>query len=278
MSLKSKLSELSGVSVDEIPAGYQLIGDIILVKFLKKMSIKDKRKLSAAYLEIFPYVRLICERKGVSGELRQPKVVILSFRDRKNRSTETVHKEHGIFYKLDVAKIMFSKGNLLERQRVAKQLTYGETVLDMFAGIGYFSLGIAKHSKSLRVYSIEKNRIAFKYLKENIKLNHLKNITPILGDCRRVKRNVRADRMMMGYFPGTQKFLPTAFKFLKKKGVIHYHNTYKEKELWFKPLIELERAAKKAGYRISAIFGRKIVKSYAPRVYHIVIDAEFERK
>jgi len=278
MSLKSKLSELSGVPESKIPAGYQTIGDIILLKFLQKLSMRDKKKIGDSILSLFPYIRIVCEQKGVKGELRQPKISILSFRDKKNRSIVTIHKEHGIQYKLDVSKIMFSKGNLNERQRIIRQITPDETVVDMFAGIGYFSLGIAKNSKAKKVYAIEKNRDAFKYLKENIRLNKAHKIQPISGDCRRIKQNIKADRVMMGYFPGTQKYLPTAFKFLKKRGVIHYHNLYKEKDLWFKPLTELEAAAKKAGYGISAIFGRKIVKSYAPRVYHVVIDAEFEKR
>src|SRR3989344_2273513 len=73
-------------------------------------------------------------------------------------------------------KEMFPKGNLFERQRIAKQVKPNEIIIDMFAGIGYFSLGLKKAKK---VYAIEKNPLAYKYLKENILLNKAKNIVPI---------------------------------------------------------------------------------------------------
>ena len=251
--------------------GFQIIGDIVLIKLSGNKN--EKRNVALRILEKLPYVKTVCEIKAVEGEFRRPKTRILASRE-KHPDFVAIKKEHGIFYKLDVRNIMFSKGNLLERQRLIKHIHSGEVVLDMFAGIGYFSLGIGKLSPVKKVYAVEKNKMAYKFLKENIRLNKVRNNRPILGDCRRVKNKIKADRIIMGYLPNTQQYLPYAFKYLKKRGVIHYHNIYKEEELWKKPLEELENAAKKKGFKLVSVFNRKI-KSYAPRIYHVVIDAEF---
>jgi len=50
------------------------------------------------------------------------------------------HKEGGVAYSLDVTKCMFSSGNTTERQRMAKLQCCGETVVDLYAGIGYYTL------------------------------------------------------------------------------------------------------------------------------------------
>ncbi|MFH0832455.1 MAG: class I SAM-dependent methyltransferase family protein [Candidatus Aenigmatarchaeota archaeon] len=258
MTFKERIEKKTGL---QGPGGYQIIGNVLLLK-LRKMPLSQKRKIARAILDIFPYVKTVCEIKSVGGELRKPNVVKLT-----GDGTETVHKEHNILYKLDVSKIMFSKGNLFERQRLISQVKENEVVVDMFAGIGYFSLSVAKKAKE--VYAIEKNKVAFRYLKENISLNKAGNIHPILGDNRRIAEKLagKADRVIMGYFPGTEKFLPYALMMLKKNGIIHYHNIYKESELWKKPINEI----KKIG---AIILEKRKVKSYAPRVWHVVLDVK----
>ena len=268
MPMKEQLVA-AGFKPEHVPGGYQIIGDILLAKF---PSSKQKKKIAKAIAKILPNVRAVCEIKRIGGEFRKPKVVLLFSKGKS--SLETVHIEHGIKFKLDVGKLMFSKGNLAERARLAFRVKPQEVIIDMFAGIGYFSLGLAR--AGAHVISIEKNPVAFRYLKENIKLNNL-NITAVKADCRKAKINDKADRVLMGYFPGTQKFLPAAFKLLKPHGVIHYHNIYNEQSMRTKPIDELEAAAKKAGYRLVG-FAQHVVKSYAPHVWHVVVDAEVAKE
>ncbi len=257
MSFRQKLSKATGLS--DLPSSYQLVGDVLLLKFMKIKSLKQKKKIALAIMKMMPYVKTVCEIKGVEKEFRLPRTRKLA-----GNGTVTIHKEHGILYKLDATKIMFSKGNLFERQRLISKIKK-EVVVDMFAGIGYFSLGLAK--KAGKIYSIEKNPVAFRYLKENIRLNKLNNIQPILGDNRSLMLRGKADRVIMGYFPGTEKFLPYAIAMLKKKGVIHFHNSYSEKDLWRKPLAEIKKL--KVSYKI---LSKKKVKSIAPRKWHVVMD------
>lgn len=273
MSLKDKLANATRIMKNLLPSSYQIIGNIILIKLPNVKKREQKKRIAESLMTIFPYVKTVCEITAIKGELREPKVRILA-----GNGTDTIHREGSILYRLDVSKIMFSKGNLFERQRLIKKIKERETIIDMFAGIGYFSLGLAKFSKARRIISIEKNRIAFNYLKENIKLNNIKKIKPMRGDCRRLAKDLKgkADRVIMGYLINTEKYLPFALTMLKKKGIIHFHNIYKEEHLWEKPVQEISNLVECFGYRYRIIEKRK-VKSYAPRVWHVVIDVEIRK-
>ena len=273
MSFKQKLAEKTGLPLKALPSSYQKVGDIILIKLFGSAA-RQHKKIGEAVLEMLPYIRTVCMIKGIAGEYRIPRAEVIAG----DKNTTTTHKEHGCLYRIDVAKIMFSKGNLSEHRRLINQIKPNETIIDMFAGIGYFSIGIAKNSKAKEIYAIEKNPTSFKFLKENISLNKIKNIKPMMADCRFATLPEKADRIIMGYFPGTERFLPKAFSLLKKKGIIHYHNVYKQSELWEKPLEQLRKRAEANGFVLTRIITKKKVKSTAPRTYHIVIDAKFKKQ
>jgi len=195
---------------------YQQIGDIFV---FKKISKKEARE----FMKKFARVKTICARTGkIKGKLRKPQVKVVVSRAKKDK-TIAIHLEDGIRYKIDVSKLMFSKGNMTERHRIARLAKPNEIVLDMFAGIGYFSLPLAKKVK--KVYSIELNPVSYKYLLENIKLNKLNNIGAIKGDCAEIvpRLKIKADRIMMGYLPSPFKYVSAAFRAARKGAVIHYH-------------------------------------------------------
>lgn len=257
-----------------LPRGFQRIGHIVILKLHPE--VQDLApEIAGLILDEFSYVKTVCLSSGVSGELRKPVVRYLAGEKR----TETTHQENHCKFKLDVTRVMFSKGNLLERGRVPKLVRSGETVADLFAGIGYFSIPIACNSEPGQVYSIEKNPSSFRYLKENIRLNRVQStVAPILGDCREVNLGSIADRVLMGYLPNTREFLPAAFAALKPEGgIIHYHDNFHESELWDKPLEILESSAFRYGYSLKRVTHKAVVKEHSPRVYHVVLDAEFEK-
>ncbi len=272
MAFKEKMANLTGIKKEHLPSSYQMIGDIMMLK-LPKLDSEQKSDLAKAVVKEYPRVSTVCEISGVEGEMRTPDVKILA-----GHSTQTVHKENKIMYSIDVSKIMFSKGNINERQRLIRKIQNHETIVDMFAGIGYFSLGIAKFSKAKGIFAIEKNEDSFRALEYNIKLNNIKNLTPLFGDCRDISQMLfgKADRILMGYLPGTEKFLPNAIEMLKAKGIIHFHNTYRKEELWDAPLRDIKNACDDANCKFRVIEKKK-VKSYAPNVFHIVIDAEITK-
>ncbi len=249
---------------DLLPHKWELLGDVLLVR-LPRALLPYKNDVAATYARIL-HARTVCLETGsISGIHRTPQVEVIF-----GEGTETVHKENGILYKLDVARVMFSSGNLEEKRRMASLDCRGETVVDMFAGIGYFSLPLALHAKAQRVVACEINPVAFGYLIDNIALNHLENvIQPFLGDNRDLPGEHWSDRVLMGYVGTTEQFLPKAFSLVRSGGVIHYHETCPIDEFPERPL---RRIADSAGEAKIEILRQGEVKSYAPAISHYVID------
>ncbi len=258
-----------------LPSGYQNIGDIIILNLKPEIRLYAK-EIGELILEKFPRFKTVCEKTDiVRGELRIPNIKVVAGENK----TVTMHRENGCLYKIDVSKVMFSQGNIKERARLPKTIKPGEVIIDMFAGIGYFSIPIAKFAKPRKIHAIDKNPDSIELLKENIRLNNVGNvIEPILGDCRNITLNERADRIIMGYLPRTYEFLEAAFDLLKSCGIIHYHDTFRTEELWKKPMEILKKMAENAGFELKTVTHKAIVKHYAPGVEHIVIDAEFSQK
>ncbi len=184
--------------------------------------------------------------------------------------TESVRLENGIRYRFDVTKVMFASGNTDERMRMRRLDCEGETVLDMFAGIGYFTLPLAKFSGARRVFACEKNPESYEYLVRNIRDNGLQGrVIPILGDNRDLPGKAFADRILMGYVQTTSEFLPAALRMLRPGGTIHYHDTFyvKERDARIKEIFD--EACGRDGYEVLSI---REVKSFAPSVSHYVAD------
>jgi len=244
------------------PSSYQILGNICLIRMCEFLGKRYGKQIAGIILDNLPYVKTVCWIKGVHGEYRVPEVVILA-----GKETETIHRELGCKFKLDVSKIMWSKGNHHERERMISLAGKNETIVDMFAGIGYWSIPIAKHTKAKQIFAVEKNPVSFRYLQENIRLNHIPNITAILGDCRKVKLPV-ADRIIMGYFPDTLKFLPYALKISRKGTIIHLHELGKNSDEIKK---QIEKSLKKARMKVK-IKSWKVVKEFSPSKRHFVFD------
>jgi len=259
--------KLSKEELSVLPSSYQKIGQIFIVNLKDKLK-KHEKQIGQFLLKTIPDTKTVCSRTGfIISKERIPQIRVIAG----NKETETIHKEHGISYKLDVSKIMFAKGNLNERKRIAKLVKENETVVDMFSGIGYFSLGIANYSEPNKVYSIEINSVAYHYLLENIKLNRVQDkVIPILGDSivEIPKLGRIADRVIMGLLPDCKVYLTDALKVVKSNGIVHYHGTAKD---WKELFEDVETAAEIEGFKVELIDKVK-VKSYAPKIYHWVLD------
>ena len=214
-------------------------------------------------------VETIIKVNSINGQMREPDISILAGKP----VTETIHKENGCYFNLDLSKVMWSKGNNNERLRISKLVKKGEIVTDMFAGIGYFTMPIAVHSKVKKINSIEINPNSYKFLLNNIKLNNIdKNvINPILGDCNIEAPKYKADRVIMGYVKTTHHYLKSAIDGLKSNGILHYHETVPDKLIETRPLNNIENAA---GSREVELINIQKVKKYSPGVWHIVVDAK----
>ena len=213
-------------------------------------------------------VKTIIKINKIEGDKREPQIKILY-----GKETETINKENNCLFKLDLAKVMWSKGNNNERIRIANLVKEDETVIDMFAGIGYFSIPIGKFSPAQKVISTEINPNSYHYLKENIRINKITNIEPFLGDNREIVPDFKGDRIIMGYVKTTHHFLDTAINSLNKNGILHYHETVPDKLINTRPIKRIMEAAEDREVELLNI---QKIKRYAPGVMHVVIDAQLD--
>lgn len=273
--LKGKLREkLTEEELSLLPRGFQTLGKVIIIKLNPRL-LKKKRIIGDAYLVLLPNIESVFNNSGrIVGNFREPeKIEFISGEN--NPIVE--HKEHSIIYRFDITKIIFSKGNLNERKYLPTLVKDGEIIVDMFAGIGYFSLPIAKHSLVEKIYSIELNPESYKYLGENIKINHLEDkIFPINGDCREEviklsNSGIRADRIIMGVFPAPKDYIKEALTLAKEGGTIYHYEGVVEKDNYISLFKDFNEVAKRENYNCE-LKSHRFVKSYGPNLYHVVLD------
>lgn len=273
--IKNNLSkEIPLNLINKIPDKWEKVGDIGIIKLNPELT-KYSKIIGKYYAEILRCRTILNDTGGIKGKFREPltKVIFGS------KKTETIHKENKIRYKLDPKKIMFSSGNMDERLRMATVSNKKEVVVDMFAGIGYFTLPMAVYSKPKRIIACEINPIAYEYLCENIILNNVTGIVePLKGDNRKVAPKNIADRVIIGYFGNTTKFLSTALSCLRNsKGIIHYHEKISEKELQQKQIKIIKQINEKLNRSVK-LLNTKHIKSYAPGISHYVFDIGIDEK
>jgi len=276
MSFYSQLSERLDGRLSEgeralLPRSYQALGKVLILKV--RPELRDRRKaIAEAILKMFPYISTICVDDGITGVKRKPKLDVYG------GTTETVHREHGCMYFMDVRDVMFSKGNKAEKVRLAKLVKRGETVVDMFAGIGYWTIPMAVNAKPAKIYAIDINPKAAAFLEKNTWLNGVQGKVEILrGDCRKFAFGLKgvADRVVMGYLKGTERFLPFAIMMGKRDFTIHYHDVLHEKQLG-----AAERKIVALGRKYKAkitVKNVKKVKDYSPGINHYVFDLRVRR-
>ena len=270
MRLKDYLAQnIQGVPVEYLPSHAKLMDRVALVRLREE--VEDfKREIGDLILRFYN-VRAVYHVRGVEGVERRPRLELIAGEPIR----EVTHREYGCIFRLDIVRLIFCLGNSFERLRLAGLVSDGEIVVDMFAGVGQFTIPITVLANPEKVYAIEINPEAYAYLAENIRLNGVEDrAQPILGDCRRVaeeKLRGIADRVIMGYFWGTIEALGPALGALKPEGgIIHFHDLARrggEREF-----VEnvLERA-RQMGYRVE-LLGWRRVKSYSRTRNHVVID------
>ena len=156
---KSLSKSIPSKLINNIPDKWEKIGDVLILRLSSELD-KYKQQIGGKYANVLNCKTVLRDICGISGIYREPNVEIIYG----SNKTETIHKENGIRYKLDPRKIMFSSGNMDERIRMATISNKDETIVDMFSGIGYFTLPIAVYSKPKKIFACEINPIAYDYL------------------------------------------------------------------------------------------------------------------
>jgi hypothetical protein len=212
-------------------------------------------------------------------------------------------KENGLSYFLDCTRLMFSSGNVTEKARMARMNAKGETVVDLFAGIGYFTIPLLVHAGAAFVHACDWNADAIACLRLNLAANGIDKTRALVypGDNTGILTFPglpgSANRIMLGLIPTSSLSWPVAVRLLKDTGGwLHVHENVHESLLpasrnpssgataadrdhgqWVKETLlpTLQRLALEAGRPAKWSFHcshLELVKSYAPKVWHIVAD------
>lgn len=267
-NLKDALSgKMSEDDIKTVTKSFDTIGSIAIIEVPEDHD-KNKFLLASAIMEVNNSIKTVLMKRGErEGEFR--------LRDYEHlagvKTFETVHKEHGCSFVVDVSKTYFSPRESTERQRIADAASKDERVLVMFAGIGPFAIVIAK-KKRASVTAVEINPDAVKLMEENIRINKV-SVTAILGDVASVCKGMEMDRILMPLPKHAIRFLDLAVSCAAKGGIIHYYTVSgddtKEAER------DVLEAAQRAGRDVKILGIRKVLP-YSPRLWKVCIDAEFK--
>jgi tRNA (guanine37-N1)-methyltransferase len=252
-----------------LPSSYDTLGSVALVKMADEVA-PYAAQIGKAIIATQKSIKTVCMDSGIVDEFRTRNVKIVAG----EKTTETVHKEYGMTFRMDVAKVFFSPRLATEREIVARQVEEGEVVIDMFAGIGPFSVLIAKTRSPKVVYAIDLNPDALRFMKENISLNKAAAVTPIQGDAREeIAKLERADRIIMNLPHDAHGFVADALRVLKPGGTIHYYEIMEDEALQSR-LDEIADTARREG-RVMKELARRKVKSYSPTMTFYGLDLQF---
>ncbi len=270
--IKHKLAHaLTQEELEMLPSSFQRLGHIVLLR-LKKELLTKKEIIGEAAIACVPGTKTACLNAGeVSGEFRRPHIEFLAGED----YFEVDHHEHGCVFRFDVRKLMWSMGNMNERKRMYEMVQPGEIVVDFFAGIGYWSIPIAKLTKAKHVYAIDANPDAIEAIRVNKKLNKITDdkITIIHGKCEEVAPSIGriADRIIMGYIPAPVFALTAAYHTLNSRGgIIHYEGVCEEGK-YDELMKDVRTQGTSLGWVIELVHAQQ-VKSMGPRKWHYVLD------
>ena len=219
---------------DQLPRKWKKIGDVLIADF-DLIPKEDRSEIAEIYANELK-VKTIIQKNKVNGELRKPEHIKLLY----GNDTITKISEYGLTYNIDLSEIMWSSGNtgwrsaLAGPEKVSDFYSFDnpKTIIDYFAGIGYFALQMAKGYPESKVIAIDKNPKSIEYLKINTKENNIENMEIINDDCRNIQ--TKADVIHLGYIGNTVDFLEHTHQSLNSNGIAIFHEAYRNSWLGFK--------------------------------------------
>jgi tRNA (guanine37-N1)-methyltransferase len=253
-------------------SAFDQIGDIVIIKIPDNLMPKKKLIADIILAHVKTAKVVFAQVSPVKGDYR---VRNLEFVAGENR-TITEYKEHGCRFRVDVAKTYFSPRLSTERLRIANMVGEDETIVNMFAGVGTYSILMARMNKTCKVYSIDSNAVAAELCEANAKLNKVQDrVVSIHGDANKVIQDElagQADRVLMPLPERAKEFIDSAVLALKNKGVVHYFihiradNKKTSQELG---LQDAHNAFVKYNHIVQQV---RVVRGVGPRIYQIVAD------
>ncbi|MGF3522736.1 MAG: class I SAM-dependent methyltransferase [Candidatus Bathyarchaeia archaeon] len=261
--------------LEALPRALDVVGDIAIVEIPPALE-PHKQLVGNAILKTHKNIRTVLAKAGaVSGTYRLREFEFIAG----EQKTQSLHKEHGCSYFVDVTKAYFSPRLSHEHNRVASLVQSGETIVDLFAGIGPFSVLIAKNHPDVKVYGVDINADAVALLEKNARLNRVENrVYPLVGDARQVvneKLRGVADRVIMNLPETAFEFIDIACKALKPSGgVVHFYGFVRDNEGIEELKQKFVAAVEIATRRVADFSYIKPVRETAPHECQVVLDAK----
>lgn len=282
-SLREALEDkLTPKEKEKLITSFDIIGTVAIIDIPDELKKKEKI-IGEALLLVHQSVKTVCKRADIHrGKFRVRPLKVIAGKPAippgiaGSKKTETIYKESGAVMKLDPAKVYFTPRLSHERERIACQVKPNEKIGAFFAGVGPFPLVIFKKQPKAKLWAIELNPVAVRYLKENIiKNNALNNIFPYLGDVNKVAPGlgVKFNRILMPLPKGAADFLDASFKCAAKGCIIHFYQFSRTEDPFAEAIEKIRENAKKNGRKVK-IMNKHIVRPYAPHVVQVVIDAK----
>ena len=266
---------LSDEDIKELVSAFDQIGDIIIVRIPDSL-ISKKKIIGKALLEQVKTAKTVFHQSSpVEGDFRTRNLELIEG----DEKTETEYRENGCRFIVDVEKAFFSPRLSTERERIANLVNDNDVIINMFGGVGMFSL-LAARKKSCTVYNIDINPVASKLCEENIKLNKLKGkVISLNGDATKIIKEQlqdKADRVLMLLPERSDEFLDTAISSLKKNGIIHYYSHIHAEKKQDAPKLSEEHFLRVNKTNAEIITSRN-VRPVGPRFYQTVVDVKISK-
>jgi tRNA (guanine37-N1)-methyltransferase len=258
---------------------FDIIGDIAIIK-LPNSSMARAEVVAEAVMKRHRNVKAVfAQTGGVAGDFRLRRLVRIAGENR----TVTVYRESGCCFAVDLASCYFSPRLSHERMRVARMVQPDEVVVNMFAGVGCFSIIIVKHAQAAKVFSIDVNPVAVEFMEGNIRRNRVYGkVVPILGDAEAIveaRLQRCADRVLMPLPEKAFAYLPFAVSALKiSGGWIHIYV--------FEHALKGEDVIEKVGRKVAEAMGSlnvnfevpnvRIVRSTGPNWFQLAADVHLK--
>tara|TARA_B110000008_G_scaffold45921_1_gene44008 strand:+ start:10519 stop:11703 length:1185 start_codon:yes stop_codon:yes gene_type:complete len=271
-----------------LPSKWEALGDLIVipldafaneawVEALGAATKAQTNQLWASVAQALGGSRLARQDHITDNELRSPRIEMLA-----GESTWVEFSDYGVHFGFDASKVMFSSGNVTERHRIGSIDMKGETVVDAYAGAGYYTLPMLVRSQAVRVHACEMNPASIEGLRWAASKNGVGDLLSVHeGDNQTTMPGLAgvADRCHLGLLPSSEAVWQHALACLKPSGGwLHIHmNVEKEKvQAWSDETVHaLKQFAQDSG-RNWSIEAKHIerVKSYSPGVLHVVLDVQ----
>lgn len=261
-----------------LPRAIDFVGDMAIIEIPPELDAY-KNAIGEAILKTNRKVRTVLAKAGaVTGTYRLREFSKIAGESK----TETVHREYGCQYHVDVAKAYFSPRLSYEHKRVASLVRERETVMDMFAGVGPFAIQIAKAHENVKIYAIDLNPQAVECLRRNIRLNKVTGkVYPILGDARQIvdeRLSGIADRVIMNLPEKAMDYVDVACKATKPAGgIIHFYSFINAYESIENVKRSFTRSVEKIGRTVDKILLSRCIRETAPHEFQVVLDVRIAR-